>query len=144
LVGTKWAKHDLAGYLPVDTFFPHLACRGERTTTIKDRPRVDDLHMRGIFVANRWKKLRTFLDRHIAQNADLYVTDIICNIHVERLDPAKDVYDAIEYVLDGLEDRTFIPDDIMILDLGISSLRPSAWPDLDTCSGCDGLAVFPC
>jgi hypothetical protein len=144
LVGTSWPKGDLAGYQPVGAFFPHLAplaYGGEVRTTVKPESCSDELHMRGVLIANRWKKLRITLDKHVAKNPDHYVTGKIRDIHVARL---KDVDEAVEYFLDGLRERIFIPDDIMILDLADSpSLRPSASPDFDACSGYDGPAVFP-
>jgi hypothetical protein len=144
MVGAKWPKRDAAGYFPVGVFFPHLppSCRGEQTTTFKHGSRVNELHMRGVVIANRWKRLPAFLDEHIAENSQLYATGKIRNIRVERLGSDESPSDAVEYVLDGLRDRIFIPDNIMILDLGCSSLRPSAWPELDSCSGYDGAAVF--
>jgi hypothetical protein len=147
LVGTSWPKGDLAGYQPVGAAFPHLsplACPGGAAAA-KRASRTDQLHMRGILVANRWKKLRVTLDKHVSQNLGLYVTGKIRNIRVSPVESDEPVSSAVEYAFDGLKERIFIPDDIMVLDLADSpSPRPSAWLDLGSCSGYDGPAVFPC
>ena len=140
LVGTSRPKDKLAGYLPIGIFFPHLS-RSKYRQAEKAGMRIgsatDELHIRGIVIANRWQRIRTLLDKHFAKNKDHYLRGEIRDIHVERFDQHGDAdCRAVRYVLDGLLKRTFIPDDILILNWG-SELKPSAWPDLDSCSGSD-------
>lgn len=94
-----------------------------------------ELHMRGIVIANRWRKMRAVLNEHFAKNKRDYLRGKILDIHVERFDQhgGSDSH-AVGYLLDGLLTRTFIPDDILILNWG-SKWKPSAWPGLDSCSG---------
>jgi hypothetical protein len=144
-LGPEWPKRELVGYFPAAAFFPHLPLpkRGVSQKGLPATvPYVTELHMRGLIASNRWRNLRGRLDKHVTWQSHLYIRGDIRSIQIDRLSSAEDISDAVEYVLDGLRERIFIPDDIMVLDFGCSSMRPAARHDFESCSGYDGDAVF--
>lgn len=77
LVGTTRPKDKSAGYLPIGVFFPHLSrskCYQAEKAGMGTGSASAELHMRGIVIANRWRRIRSALNEHFAKNKVHYLT----------------------------------------------------------------------
>jgi hypothetical protein len=109
-----------APFLPKGIFVPDLPVPKRSKLGIRDASTNDGLHMHGVVVANRTRKLPETLDVHFEENLDTYLTNKLRHIDVQRI-THKAEYVA-EYGLKGLKRPTFSEDDVLVLPRALSEL----------------------
>jgi hypothetical protein len=107
-------------FLPKGIFVPDLPVPKRSKQDIRDVSTNDGLHMHGIVVANRTRKLPETLDVHFEENLGTYLTSKLRYIDVERI--THDVLYVTDYGMKGLKRPTFSEDDILVLPRSLSEL----------------------
>jgi hypothetical protein len=121
-----WAK-----LLPKGIFIPDLPVPKRSKLGIRDVSINDGLHVHGIMVATRTRKLPEALDAHFEENLGTYLTKKLRHIDVRRITHSAEY--VTEYALKGLKRGTFSEDDILVLPRTLSEL-----PDRKPCTSAPG------
>jgi len=109
-----------APYLPKGIFVPDLPVPKRSKQDIRDVSTNDGLHIHGIVVANRTRKLPETLDVHFEDKLGTYLTKKLRHIDVRRITHRAEY--VTEYALKSLKRRTFSEDDILVLPRTLSEL----------------------
>jgi hypothetical protein len=109
-----------APFLPKGVFVPDLPVGKRSKLGIRDVSINDGLHMHGIMVATRTRKLPETLDVHfeetLEENPKTYLTRQLRHIDVRRITHSAKY--VTEYAMKGLKRGTFSEDDVLVLPRG--------------------------
>jgi hypothetical protein len=109
-----------APLLPKGIFIPDLPVPKRSKLGIRDVSINDGLHVHGIMVATRTRKLPETLDVHFEENLGTYLTKKLRHIDVRRITHRAQY--VTEYALKSLKRPTFSEDDILVLPRTLSEL----------------------
>jgi hypothetical protein len=107
-------------FLPKGIFVPDLPVPKRSKQDIGDVSTNDGLHMHGIMVATRTRKLPETLDVHFEENPGTYLSRKLRHIDVRRITHSAEY--VTEYALKSLKRPTFSEDDILVLPRALSEL----------------------
>jgi hypothetical protein len=116
----KPTSRNWADLLPKGVFFPDGPAYKKTKQRLRDVTVNDGLHMHGIVVATRARRLKEGLDRHFREQRTLYQTQKMYRIHVEPIDHSA-VY-VTGYAGKALKTPRCLNDDILVLPRSVDEI----------------------